>query len=184
MTRIPTNMIPLGFKAPEFNLQDIPTGKNLSFADIKGKNGTVVVFICNHCPFVIHIIEELVKVGKEYINQGIGFVMINSNDVVSYPQDSPENMVKFAEENSFPFPYLFDETQEVAKLYDAVCTPDFNVFDHNDICVYRGQFDNSRPGNTEPINGKDLRAVLDLVAQHKEVPKSQKPSLGCNIKWK
>jgi len=144
----------------------------------------VVVFICNHCPYVIHIINELVKTGKDYIPQGVSFIMINSNDVKNYPADSPEKMIEFATEYDFPFPYLFDENQEVAKAYDAACTPDFNVFDGSMKCVYRGQFDDSRPSNGKPVTGSDLRKTLDLLLSGKTIPEKQTPSVGCNIKWK
>ncbi len=144
----------------------------------------MIVFICNHCPFVVHIIEELVKVGKEYIPQGVSFIMVNSNDVANYPDDSPEKMVDFIRKYDFPFPYLFDETQDVAKAYDAACTPDFNVFDGDMKCVYRGQFDDARPGNSLPVTGADLRKTLDVILAGKPVSSEQKPSIGCNIKWK
>lgn len=184
MAATPTTQIPLGFKAPNFNLPSPATGKFHSLDELKSDKGTVVVFICNHCPYVVHIIDELVKVGKEYIEKGIAFIMINSNDVENYPDDSPEKMVEFARERDFPFPYLYDETQEVAKAYDAACTPDFSVFDGDMKCVYRGQFDDSRPKNDEPVTGADLRKTLDLLLDGKEIPKDQRPSIGCNIKWK
>lgn len=184
MARTPTIKIPLGFKAPEFELPDTVSGKNFTFKDLKGEKGTVVMFICNHCPFVIHVREELVRLGNDYMKEGIGFVVISSNDVENYPQDSPERMRELAEELKFPFPYLYDETQEVAKAYDAACTPDFNVFDANDACVYRGQLDDSRPGNYEPVDGRDMRKVFDYLIEGKKLDFDQKPSLGCNIKWK
>lgn len=184
MAETPTIQIPLGFKAPDFRLPDMVSGKELALDNLKSDKATVVVFICNHCPYVIHIIDELVEVGKMYTDKGVSFVMINSNDVKNYPDDSPEKMVAFAKERNFPFPYLFDETQEVAKAYDAACTPDFNVFDGELKCVYRGQFDDSRPKNDEPITGADLRRTLDLLLAGKDVPKQQRPSIGCNIKWK
>jgi len=184
MAATPTIQIPLGFKAPDFRLPDLVSGTEKSLNDLKSDKATVVVFICNHCPYVIHIIDELVKVGKEYIPKGVSFVMINSNDVENYPADSPEKMVEFAKERDFPFPYLYDETQKVAKAYDAACTPDFNVFDGEMKCVYRGQFDDSRPKNDEPVSGADLRKTLDLMLAGKKVPVDQRPSIGCNIKWK
>lgn len=184
MAATPTKQIPLGFIAPEFTLPDVVSGKMVSLSELKSDVATVVVFICNHCPFVVHIIEELVKVGKEYIPRGVSFVMINSNDVEKYPEDSPEMMVEFAKRYDFPFPYLFDETQEVARAYQAACTPDFNVFDKHMRCVYRGQFDDSRPGNFFPVTGKDLRRVLDCLLAGEPVPSDQKPSIGCSIKWK
>ena len=142
------------------------------------------MFICNHCPFVIHVLNELIRVGNDYKTKGIGFVAIGSNDVSTHPDDSPEKMKALAAEKEFTFPYLYDETQEIAKAYTAACTPDFSVFDADDNCVYRGQLDDSRPGNDEPVNGKDLRKVLDTLIDGKSVPADQKPSLGCNIKWK
>jgi peroxiredoxin len=184
MAATPTIQIPLGFKAPDFKLPDAISGKVKTLEQLKSDKATVVVFICNHCPFVIHIIKELVNVGNEYISLDVSFIMINSNDVINYPADSPEKMIDFAKENVFPFPYLFDETQEVAKAYDAACTPDFNVFDGDMKCVYRGQFDSSRPGNGMPVNGEDLRRTLDLILAGRKVPGEQIPSIGCNIKWK
>lgn len=184
MAATPTIQIPLGFTAPDFSLPDLVSGKTKSLYELKSDKTTVVVFICNHCPFVVHIIGELVKVGKEYISKGVSFIMINSNDVKNYPADSPEKMVEFARENDFPFPYLYDETQEIAKAYDAACTPDFNVFDGEMKCVYRGQFDDSRPGNGKPVTGSDLRLTLDLILAGQKVPTEQQPSIGCNIKWK
>jgi peroxiredoxin len=174
----------LGYNAPGFQLPNTIDNQSLSFPDVKGKNGTVVMFICNHCPFVVHVIDELIRIGNDYKSQGIGFVAISSNDAANYPNDSPEKMKQLAEENSFPFPYLYDENQNVAKAYTAACTPDFSVFNANNVCVYRGQLDDSRPGNGKPVSGKDLRNVLDLLVVGKSVPAEQTPSLGCNIKWK
>lgn len=184
MAETPTIQIPLGFKAPEFSLPDTISGKDLSFANIKGEKGTMVMFICNHCPYVIHVIHELVNIANEYIPKGIGFVAISSNDVVNYPQDSPEKMNEHAIDWKFPFPYLYDESQEIAKAYQAACTPDYNLFNGDDLCVYRGQLDDSRPKNTAPVDGKDLRAALDSLLNGKPISKDQKPSTGCNIKWK
>lgn len=144
----------------------------------------MVMFICNHCPFVVHVMDELVNVANDYKNKGIGFVAISSNDVSTHPTDSPELMKKLADEKSFPFPYLYDESQEVAKAYTAACTPDFSVFDADNNCVYRGQLDSSRPGNDEPVNGADLRGVLDDLLLGKSISENQIPSIGCNIKWK
>jgi len=184
MARTPTVQIDLGFPAPDFQLKDTISGKQYNLSDLKGKNGTAVLFICNHCPFVIHVIEELVNIGNKYLNKGIGFVVISSNDVLNYPDDSPEKMKLFAEKYNFPFPYLFDETQEVAKAYIAACTPDINVFDSDLKCAYRGQMDGSRPGNDVPINGKDLRKVFDYLLDNKTFDFEQLPSIGCGIKWK
>ena len=184
MSLTPTTQIPLGFSMPEFTLPDTVANQMVSSNDVKGEKGTLVLFICNHCPFVLHVIHELVKIGYDYMNQGIGIVAISSNDVISHPQDHPARMKEFALSLKFPFPYLYDETQEVAKAYNAACTPDFNLFDADGLCVYRGQLDGSRPGNDIPIDGKDLRSGLDLVVAGKKVPEDQTPSVGCNIKWK
>lgn len=184
MSLTPTKPIEMGFKMPDFKLVDAITSKQISAKDIIGDKGTLVIFMCNHCPFVLHVIHELIKIGYDYLPKGIGIVAINSNDVVNYPDDHPDRMKELALSLKFPYPYLFDETQEVAKLYDAACTPDFNLFDADDRCVYRGQLDGSRPGNSLPVDGKDLRTALDLVIAGKEVPEKQIPSTGCNIKWK
>jgi peroxiredoxin len=184
MARTPTATLELGYKAPAFSLPNVVFGSILSFLDVKGEKGTVVMFICNHCPFVVHVMDELIRIGNDYKNQGIGFVAISSNNVTTHPDDSPAHMAQLAKDKGFPFPYLYDETQEVAKAYTAACTPDYSVFNADDKCVYRGQLDDSRPGNHKPVNGKDLRRVLDLLIDGKEVPTDQKPSLGCNIKWK
>lgn len=184
MARTPTVELELGYKAPDFQLPNVVTSSNESFADIRGKKGTVVMFICNHCPFVVHVMDELIRIGNDYKSKGIGFVAISSNDVTTHPDDSPEKMKHLAEEKQFPFSYLYDETQDIAKAYTAACTPDFSVFDSNDLCVYRGQLDNSRPGNDHPVDGQDLRKVLDLLIAGEKVPTNQTPSLGCNIKWK
>jgi len=184
MAQTPSNMLPLGTKAIDFSLLDTVSDKILSFSDIKGNKGTVVMFICNHCPFVIHLNEELVRLANEYTKQGFGFVAISSNDVIKYPQDGPVEMKLHAKTEQYPFPYLYDETQEVAKAYDAACTPDFYVFNSIDELVYRGQLDDSRPGNGKPLTGKDIRNALDCVLRDKENEKLQKPSIGCNIKWK
>ena len=184
MARTPTIQIPLGFKAPDFTLPDLVSKQNLSLQDIQGEKATVIFFTCNHCPYVLHIIEKLVEVAHKYADKGVKFIAINSNDVENYPADAPEKMTEFAQEYNFSFPYLFDETQEVAKLYDAACTPDFNVFDADMKCVYRGQFDSSRPSNEAPVTGKDMIRTLDDVLAGKEISKEQIPSVGCNIKWK
>ena len=184
MARTPTTQIPLGFKAPDFKLLDVVTQKNISLKDVAKKKGLVVMFICNHCPFVVHVIDEIVNIANDYISKDIGFVAISSNDVINYPDDDPIKMKALALEKKFPFHYLYDETQDVAKLYDAACTPDFSVFNSELKCVYRGQMDDSRPGNEEPISGKDLRVVLDYILIDKKIDFEQKPSLGCNIKWK
>lgn len=185
MSRTQSNMLALGTIAPEFYLKDTNSaGSYFSFADIKGEKGTLVMFICNHCPFVYHVIREVVRIANDYRVQGIGVVAISSNDVGNFSQDSPELMTEFAFENNFEFPYLYDETQEVAKGYDAACTPDFFLFDNQNKLVYRGQLDDSRPGNGISLSGSDLRGAIDGVIYNRIINPNQKPSLGCNIKWK
>lgn len=184
MAATPSNMSPLGTIAPDFYLPDTNGNYPKNFEQIKGSKGTVVMFICNHCPFVIHVIEEIVRLANDYKVEGIGFVAISSNDVAKYPQDSPENMSEFAFQHGFSFPYLYDGSQSTAKLYDAACTPDFYLFDANDKLVYRGQLDDSRPKNHIPVTGKDLRIAIDGVLYNRAIPEPQKPSIGCNIKWK
>lgn len=179
-------MAPIGTVAPEFYLKDTNSTAAiyLSFADIKGEKGTLVMFICNHCPFVHHVIDEIVRIANDYRVQGIGVVAISSNDINKFPQDAPELMTEFAFENNLEFPYLYDETQEVAKAYNAACTPDFFLFDNQDKLVYRGQLDDSRPGNGIPLSGNDLRGAIDGIIYNRIINPDQKPSLGCNIKWK
>jgi peroxiredoxin len=179
-------MVPLGTVAPEFYLKNTNSTAAiyLSFADLKGEKGTLVMFICNHCPFVHHVIDEIVRIANDYRVQGIGVVAISSNDINKFPQDTPELMTEFAFENNLEFPYLYDETQEVAKAYNAACTPDFFLFDNQDKLVYRGQLDDSRPGNGIPLSGNDLRGAIDGIIYNRVINPDQKPSLGCNIKWK
>lgn len=177
-------MLPLGTSAPEFNLYDTISDRKISLEEARGEKGTVVMFICNHCPFVKHVNEELVKLAKTYQEKGVAFVAISSNDVVNYPQDSPELMKQNAANLGYPFPYLYDDTQEVAQAYDAACTPDFYLFDQNLSLVYRGQLDDSRPGNGIPVTGADLRTALDNLLAGTAISGEQKPSIGCNIKWK
>ena len=184
MARTPSNMLPLLTKAPSFHLLDTVSDTFCSLEEVKGPNGTVVMFICNHCPFVIHVNPEIAKLGREYRDKGIGFVAISSNDVENYPQDAPHLMKIKAKEEGYTFPYLYDETQEVAKAYDAACTPDFYLFDADTQLVYRGQLDDSRPGNGIPLTGNDLRNAMDALLEGKEISALQKPSIGCNIKWK
>lgn len=179
-----STMLPLGTVAPAFNLLDTVSNQNISFDDIKGNKGTVVVFSCNHCPFVIHINNELVSIANDYLKRDIGFVVISSNDVENYPQDSPDKMSIVAKVLKYPFPYLYDETQDVAKAYDAACTPDFYIFDNNNKLVYRGRMDASRPGNGIPVTGADMRSALDAVLMGINDIHPQVPSAGCNIKWK
>lgn len=177
-------MLALGTKAPAFKLVDTVSEKMVSLQNIKGEKGTVVLFICNHCPFVIHINVGLVAIANDYAKKGIGFVAISSNDVVKYPQDGPDEMKIHAMQEKYPFPYLYDATQSVAKAYDAACTPDLYVFDTALALVYRGQLDNSRPGNDIPVTGTDVRHAIDCVLEHTQNTLLQKPSIGCNIKWK
>ncbi|MDR6761767.1 peroxiredoxin [Flavobacterium sp. 2755] len=184
MARTPSNMIPLGTIAPEFYLKDTNSNHIYSFEDLKGSKGTLVIFMCNHCPFVLHVINEIVMISNDYRVQGLGIIAISSNDVVKYPQDSPELMTDFALQHKIDFPYLFDETQETAKAYDAACTPDFYLFDNQDKLFYRGQLDDSRPGNGIPLSGTDLRNAIDALIYNRILNEIQKPSIGCNIKWK
>jgi peroxiredoxin len=184
MARTPSNMLELGTPAPNFSLINTIDNKTLSYNAVQGVNGTVVMFICNHCPYVKHVFEGIVALAKDYQSSRFGFVAISSNDVINYPDDAPSLMQKTAVEQGFTFPYLYDESQEVAKAYDAACTPDFYLFDASQRLVYRGQMDDSRPGNGIPVTGKDIREVLDAIHSGTAVKTLQKPSLGCNIKWK
>ncbi|MCF8272834.1 MAG: thioredoxin family protein [Flavobacteriaceae bacterium] len=184
MAQTPSNMLPLGTKAPEFSLFDTISGNYLALNSLKGGKGTVIMFICNHCPFVIHVNVELVKIANNYSKKGIGFIAISSNDVIKYPQDGPENMKIHAKHEHYPFPYLYDKSQEVAKAYNAACTPDLYVFDADLKLIYRGQLDDSRPGNSITVTGDDLRNALDCLLLDKTNLRIQKPSIGCSIKWK
>jgi len=183
MARTPSNMLELGTKAPDFSLPD-PHGNVFNRDQVAGEHGLLVVFYCNHCPFVKHIRDRFVEVTSEYIDKGIGVVAINSNDVENYPDDAPDKMAEESERYGYRFPYLFDETQEVARAYDAACTPDFFLFDKDLSLVYRGQFDDSRPGNDEPVTGTDLKTAMDALIKGEKPSTVQKPSIGCNIKWK
>lgn len=176
-------MLPLDNDAPEFELFDTVSKRMLSLEALKSDKATVVFFICNHCPFVKHIQDELVRLAHEYQVKGVSFIAINSNDASEYPEDSSENMTQVALKKHYPFPYLYDETQEVAKAYDAACTPDFFIFDGHLKLKYRGQLDDSRPGNAVPVTGQDIRMALDHLLAGKPVSQDQKPSVGCNIKW-
>ena len=178
-----SNMMELGTKAPSFALLDTVSNKTVTLEDIKSKIATVVLFICNHCPYVKHINSKLVEIANKYQAKGVSFVAISSNDVETHPQDGPDKMKQVAKEIGYPFPYLYDETQEVAKAYQAECTPDLFVFDKDLKCIYRGQFDDTRPDKGEPT-GKDLSTALDAILEGEEVDANQKPSMGCNIKWK
>ena len=184
MARTESNEFPIGTKAPYFELINTVDDKVYGLNDLKGDKGTVMMFICNHCPFVILVNSALVKLANEYQQKGIGFIAISSNDIENYPQDAPHLMKQVAEKENYPFPYLFDETQEVAKAYDAACTPDFYIFDANLKSIYHGQLDDARPGNGKPVTGKDIRTALDNLLNNKAVLGNQKPSVGCGIKWK
>lgn len=184
MAQTASNMLPLETAAPQFLLKATNFNYAYSYEDIKGPKGTLVMFLCNHCPFVLHVIEEIVMIANDYRVQGIGMAAISSNDVTKYPQDGPQMMTEFAFRNKIDFPYLYDESQEVAKAFDAACTPDFFLFDSNDKLFYRGQLDDSRPGNGIPSSGNDLRSAIDAVIYNRTLKTPQKPSIGCNIKWK
>lgn len=183
MARTPSNMLELGTTAPGFSLPDPTNGKTVSLKDYSGRP-VLIAFICNHCPFVLHILNEFVRFAHEYGQKGLSVIAINSNDVANYPDDSPEKMAEMATAKDFDFPYLFDESQEVARAYQAACTPDFFLFDADKKLVYRGQFDSARPGNDQPVTGKDMRAACDALLAGEAVSTDQTPSLGCNIKWK
>jgi len=183
MARTPSTMLPLGTTAPDFRLPDT-SGKLVSLADFTGHPALLVMFICNHCPFVKHVREELVKLGRDYAPKQVAIVAISSNDAKNYPEDGPAKMKEEAQAAGYNFPYLYDESQAVAQAYRAACTPDFFLFDKNHRLVYRGQLDESRPGNGVPVTGQDLRAAIDAVLAGKPAGAPQKPSLGCNIKWK
>jgi thiol-disulfide isomerase/thioredoxin len=184
MAQTPSNMVPLGISAPDIHLPDVASGKIFSLDKVKPEKGLLIMFICNHCPFVKHINSELVRLGKEYIPKGISFLAISSNDAAAYPEDGPQHMKTLALSLGYPFPYLYDETQEVAKVYNAACTPDFYLFNSQKKLVYRGQLDDSRPSNHLPVTGNDIRMALDHIIKNESVTEDQKPSIGCNIKWK
>ena len=184
MSRTVSNMIPLGTIAPQFTLLDTITDKEVSLKDHRGEIGTVIYFICNHCPFVIHVNDELIRIGNDYSDKNISFMAISSNDVQNYPDDAPDLMRKKGLELNYPFPYLYDDSQEVAKVYDAACTPDIYVFDGSLRLVYRGQLDDSRPDNGILVTGNDLRHAIDCLVDGIKNTDVQKPSIGCNIKWK
>ncbi|MDX1667679.1 MAG: thioredoxin family protein [Saprospiraceae bacterium] len=179
-----SKMLELGTGAPSFTLPDTVSGEEKSLEEMKSDKATVIMFICNHCPYVVHVNPELVRLAKEYQKKGASFIAISSNDVEKYPQDGPEKMKEKADQLGYPFPYLYDESQEVAKAYDAACTPDFYVFDADMKLVYRGRLDDSTPGNDKPLTGRDLRKALDFVLAGQPVSMEQYPSMGCNIKWK
>ncbi len=184
MALTPSNMVDLGSKAPDFELQDTVTGGLMTLNNLKSDEATLIMFICNHCPYVKHVREELVRLANDYIPKNVSLIAISSNDIESYPEDSPELMKEEALTWNYPFPYLFDETQKVAHSYQAACTPDFFLYNKNMELVYRGQLDDSRPGNEMPLTGKDLRMAIDSLLNNVPFPTNQIPSVGCNIKWK
>jgi peroxiredoxin len=183
MVETPSTMVPLGTEAPAFSLPDVE-GKVVSLGDYKGASALLVVFMCNHCPFVKHVLPRFVELAGEYGQRGVGVVAISSNDVNNYPDDAPEKMAELSRKLEFPFPYLYDESQAVARAYGAACTPDFYLFDGKGLLAYRGQMDDSRPSNGRPVTGADLRAAMDAVLDGRPVSGDQKPGIGCNIKWK
>lgn len=184
MAETPSNMLPLTTIAPNFELTDTITGKKKTLSELKSNKATVIMFLCNHCPYVKLIQTHLVKTAKSYQTKGISFIGISSNDVARYPDDSPEKMHIEAELHGYTFPYLYDETQEVARAYQAACTPDFYVFDKDMKCVYRGRFDDASPGNSGKVTGKDLIDALENILNNRPINQTQQPSIGCNIKWK
>jgi len=184
MSAVNSTMLELGTKAPKFSLADTVTGKNVQLKDFRGNKALLVMFISNHCPYVKNIKEGITEYAKDYLPKSVGIVAISSNDIENYPDDSPEKMKEDAEKYGYPFPYLWDKTQEVAKAYKAACTPDLFLFNEKHELVYRGQFDSSRPSNDKPVTGEDLREATDKVLAGEKVPEDQTPSIGCNIKWK
>jgi thiol-disulfide isomerase/thioredoxin len=184
MAQTPSTMLPLGTILPPFQLTDGVTDKLVTSAHVAGKKGILVMFLCNHCPFVKHVLKEIGRVGADALAKGVGVVAINSNDVSAYPEDAPGKMQELARAEGWRFPYLYDESQIVAKNFHAACTPDFFLFDAQGSLIYRGQLDGSRPGNDAPIDGRDLRAAIDALVSDGRIPEEQRPSVGCNIKWK
>jgi peroxiredoxin len=184
MSNTASTMLPLGTQAPDFRLPDVTTNRVVSLADVNQGHGVLVMFICAHCPYVKHVERELARLGHDYMPRGMGIVAISSNDAVAYPSDAPPALATQARTLGFPFPYLYDESQSVARAYDAACTPDFFLFGPDKTLVYRGQLDDSRPSTTRPVTGHDLRAALDAVLAGQPVSPDQVPSIGCNIKWR
>ncbi|MEL6856199.1 MAG: thioredoxin family protein [Cyanobacteria bacterium J06607_13] len=183
MVRTESTMLPLGTAAPSFRLEDVTSGKTITLDTFADKKGLLIMFICQHCPFVKLVEDELGKIGQDYAAQGVGILAISANSIETHPQDDPDNMREQVKRASFNFPYAYDATQAVAKSYTAACTPDFFLFDSDFKLAYRGQLDDARPGNGQPVNGKDLRAALDQLVAGDAIPTQQKPSIGCNIKW-
>lgn len=184
MVLTPSTMLELGSKAPSFHLPEVVSGKTISLDTFAGKKGLLAIFMCRHCPFVQHVKGELAKIGKDYADTELAIVAISANDVGTHPEDAPEKLKEMAIEMGFAFPFCYDESQETAKAYTAACTPDFFLFDANRELVYRGQLDDSRPGNDKPVTGADLRSALDAVLAGNPIPPEQKPSIGCSIKWR
>lgn len=184
MAATESTMLALGTPAPDFHLPDVVTGRTVSLQDFADKKALLLMFICRHCPYVVHVRHELAKLGVDYADKSVGIVAISSNDAETYPEDAPESLKQMALELGFRFPFLYDESQDVARAYQAACTPDFFLFDTDRKLVYRGQLDDSRPGNGVPVTGRDLRAAIDALLADQPVNPNQKPSLGCNIKWK
>jgi len=184
MALTPSTMLPLGTRAPAFTLTNAVDGRSVSLADYEGRPALLVMFICNHCPYVQHVLKEIGRLAADYSSRGLAIVAINSNSAETHPQDGPEHMKTLAIAEGWAFPFLFDESQAVAKEYKAACTPDFFLFDSEQRLAYRGQLDDSRPGNAIPVTGSDLRRAVDAVLEGSPIPEEQKPSMGCNIKWK
>lgn len=184
MTLTPSQMLSLGTKAPAFSLPDVVGGQTITLDTFAQKKALLVMFICRHCPYVKHVQDQITALGRDYQNKNLGIVAISTNDPSTYPEDAPESLGQQAKEQNFTFPYCFDETQETAKAYSAACTPDFFLFDNERKLVYRGQLDDARPGNNKPVTGQDLRAAIDAALAGESINPDQKPSTGCNIKWK
>ena len=184
MSRTASTMLALGTSAPDFQLPDVVSGETIALATFAGKKALLAIFLCEHCPFVKHVQEELAKLGKDYVSQNVGIVAISANDVANYPDDAPDRLKEMAKTSGFVFPVCYDESQAIAKAYTAACTPDFFLFDGDFKLAYRGQLDDSRPGNDKPVTGQDLRAAIDALLADRAIGADQKPSIGCNIKWK
>jgi len=181
---VTSTMLPLGTQAPDFSLADVVSGRTVGLHDFDDRNALLVMFICRHCPYVAHVRHEIARLGRDHADSAMGIVAIGANDPATYPEDAPESLAAEAVEAGYTFPYLFDETQEVAKAYTAACTPDFFLFDGNRTLAYRGQLDGSRPGNGVPVTGEDLRAAIEAVLEGRPASKDQRPSVGCSIKWR